>query len=311
MAVYSIKDLEKLSGIKAHTIRIWEQRYRLITPKRTVTNIRYYEDSDLKFLLSIALLNGNGVKISKIADMTPHEVLRQVASISEVTFEHGAELDALTLSMIELDEYKFDRILTNHIQQIGFERVMLEVIYPFLEKLSVLWLTGSIALVQEQFVSNLIRQKIIVAIDKIPVTNSRAAKKFMLFLPEGETQELSMLFIHFLLKLRGHQVLYVGQSASLSHLADAYRIYRADYVFTMVTETFARQSLETYLDELLHVLPDTHVLLSGYQTVSQQIADRPSLTVLRSLDHTIRFLDDLSFAKGMRNNSDLLAALRN
>jgi DNA-binding transcriptional MerR regulator len=150
VAIYSIKDLEKLSGIKAHTIRVWEQRYDIINPERTPTNIRYYKDEDLKFLLNIALLNKNGIKISKIAKMSKSEIAEKVAAISEINFEYGTQLDALTISMIEMDEYKFDRIISTNIQQIGFERTMLEVIHPFLDKLGVLWLTGSINPVQEK-----------------------------------------------------------------------------------------------------------------------------------------------------------------
>ncbi|MEM1119901.1 MAG: MerR family transcriptional regulator, partial [Bacteroidota bacterium] len=125
MAVYSIKDLEKLSGIKAHTIRIWEQRYGIIEPGRTQTNIRYYTDQNLKFLLNIALLNKNGIKISKIAKMGDEEILEKVAAISEINFENDVQLDALTLSMIEMDEFKFDRIISTNIQQLGFERTMI------------------------------------------------------------------------------------------------------------------------------------------------------------------------------------------
>jgi DNA-binding transcriptional MerR regulator len=177
VAVYSIRDLEKLSGIKAHTIRIWEQRYGIIEPQRTKTNIRYYQDEDLKFLLNIALLNKNGIKISKIAKMTKGEVAEKVAAISEINFEYGTQLDALTISMIEMDEFKFDRIVSTNIQQLGFERTMLEIIYPFLDKLSLLWLTGSINPVQENFMSYLIRQKIIVAIDKEALPSGQILQK--------------------------------------------------------------------------------------------------------------------------------------
>ncbi len=294
MAIYSIKDLEKLSGIKAHTIRIWEQRYCLISPKRTATNIRYYEDEDLKLLLSIALLNRNGVKISKIVGMKSADILSQVAALSELSFDNGAELDALTLSMLEMDEYKFDRIISTNIQQLGFERAMLDVIYPFLEKLSVLWLTGSIVPVQEHFISNLIRQKLVVAIDKEPMSNVRGAKKFLIFLPEGETQELTMLFVHYLLKSRGHQVLYVGQNIQLDDLKDAARICAPDFVFTMITETFSRQPVQQYVDMLSAVLPDSSILLSGYQVVFQNVLSRQNITVLQSLEHTIQFLNALS-----------------
>lgn len=161
MAVYSIVDLEKLTGVKAHTIRIWEQRYGVITPKRTQSNIRYYQDDDLKQLLNIAILNKNGHKISRIAQMQPDEINETAAALSSIDISYGAHLDALTIAMIEMDELKFDKIFNTHIQQLGFERAMTELIYPFLDKLSILWLTGSISPVQENFISFLIRQKLL------------------------------------------------------------------------------------------------------------------------------------------------------
>lgn len=293
MAVYSIKDLEKLSGIKAHTLRVWEQRYGIIEPKRTNTNIRYYLDEDLKFVLNIALLNKNGIKISKIAQMSPLEIAEKVAAISEINFEYGTQLDALTISMIEMDEYKFDRIVSANIQQLGFERTMLEVIYPFLDKLSVLWLTGSINPVQENFMSYLIRQKIVVAIDQEPLVNSRNARRFLIYLPEGEKQELSMLFMHYLLKSRGNHVAYVGQDINLPDLKDAYSIYKPDFIFTMITETFTSEPLQQYVDRLAENFKGAQILLSGYQVVVQALKPRENVEILRSLGDTMAFLEAL------------------
>lgn len=293
MAVYSIRDLEKLSGIKAHTIRIWEQRYGVIAPKRTKTNIRYYQDDDLKFLLNVALLNKNGIKISKIARMTRHDVAEKVAAFSEVNFEHNTQLDALTISMIEMDEQKFDRIITASTQQIGFERTMLEVIYPFLDKLGVLWLTGSINPVQENFISYLIRQKIIVAIDKESIPQGKFAKKFIIYLPEGEKQELSLLFMHYILKSRCNQVLYLGQDISIGDLRDACKVHQPEFIFTMVSETFSKEPVQRYVDKLSETFPNCHVLLSGYQVIAQKVSSPHNVTVLRSLDHTLDFLEEL------------------
>lgn len=291
VAVYSIKDLEKLSGIKAHTIRIWEQRYGILSPKRTKTNIRYYQDDDLKFLLNIALLNKNGIKISKIAKMKKSEVAEKVAAISEINFEYGTQLDALTISMIEMDENKFDRIINTNIDQLGFERTMLEIIYPFLDKLSVLWLTGSINPVQENFISYLIRQKIICAIDRAPLVNlSDQTDKFIIYLPEGERQELSLLFMHYLLKSRGKYVLYLGQDISIADLRDAVAIHHPQYIFTMITETFAQEPVQQYVDRLSENFPDSTLLLSGYQVVAQQVSPPENVKILRSLDQTLDFL---------------------
>ena len=282
-----------MSGIKAHTLRIWEQRYGIINPNRTKTNIRYYLDEDLKFILNVALLNKNGLKISKISKMTRHEIAEKVAAISEINFEFGTQLDALTISMIEMDEYKFDRIISTNIQQLGFEKTMLDVVYPFLDKLSLLWLTGSINPVQENFISFLIRQKIIVAIDREPLPNAESSKKFLLYLPEGERQELSLLFMHYLLKVRGFQVAYIGQDISFNDIKDAHSIIKPDFIFTMITESFSRDSLQAYVDKLSAQFPETKLLFSGYQVAAQQVKGSDNVLVLKSLPQTLSFLKEL------------------
>lgn len=303
VAIYSIKDLEKLSGIKAHTIRIWEQRYGIIVPKRTHTNIRYYEDNDLKLVLNIALLNRNGIKISKIAEMSPEEIAEKVGAIAEINFEYGTQLDALTISMIEMDEYKFDRIVSTNIQQIGFERTMLEIIYPFLDKLSLLWLTGSIHPVQENFISYLIRQKLIAAIDKEPL-QADSHHKFIIYLPEGERQELSLLFMQYLLKSRRNRVVYLGQEISISDLKDACDIHKPDFIFTMITETFAKEPVQQYIDRLSETFPDSHILFSGYQVVVQSVTPRLNTSILKSLDQTLAFLELLGSEVTTSNRSN-------
>ena len=163
---YSIKDLEHLSGIKAHTIRIWEQRYRLFTPQRTDTNIRYYTDRDLKLLLNVSLLKDNGFKISKIADMPYDEIVKEVAGISD-RFGDDEQIATLTLAMIDMDEVRFEKVMANNILKRGFENTMKKLIFPFLHRIGVLWMTGSIVPAQEHFISNLIRQKIVTAIDSL------------------------------------------------------------------------------------------------------------------------------------------------
>lgn len=293
MAVYSIKDLEKLSGIKAHTIRIWEKRYEIINPKRTPTNIRYYDDEDLKFLLNIALLNKNGIKISKIAKMERQEIAEKVAAISEINFEYGTQLDALTLSMIEMDEYKFDRIIRTNIDQLGFEKTMIEVFQPFLDKLSLLWLTGSVTPVQEHFISYLIRRKIVCSIDNEPIIGSDNTKSFIIYLPEGERQELSLLFLHYLLKARRFRVIYLGQDITLGDLKDVQAIHQPDFVFTMITETFSKEPLRPYLEQVAKIFPNARLLLSGYQVIAQRINSDENIKVLKSLPETIGFLDGL------------------
>jgi MerR family transcriptional regulator, light-induced transcriptional regulator len=293
MAVYSIKDLETLSGVKAHTIRIWEQRYALIRPGRTHSNIRYYEDCELKFLLNIALLNKNGFKISKLACMNRHDIAEKVSAISEVNFDNDTQSDAITIAMIEMDECKFERVFAANIQQIGFERTMLDVIYPFLSKLSVLWLTGSLRPVQESFMSSLVRQKIIAAIDREPPVLNRDTATFMLYLPEGDNQELSMLFLQYLLKSRRQRVIYLGVNIQISDLCDAYRIHKPTYLFTMLNEEPLRTTLQKYVDELATHFRCSQILLTGYQTMSPLLRVPERVRILSDLQATVSFMDEI------------------
>lgn len=291
MAIYSISDLEKLSGVKAPTIRAWEQRYAIISPKRTKTNIRYYEDADLKQLLNIALLNKNGIKISKISKMSEAERAEKIAEFSSINYQFDTQLDALTISMIELDEFKFNHIVETNIQQAGFERTMLDVIYPFLDKLSLLWMTGSINSAQESFVGNLIRSKLIVAIDQLPKVSDKKIPGYILFLPEGEQQELSLLFMHYLLLARGKRSLYLGQNISLGDLKDAEPIFEPNYLFTIISETFVSEPVSQYLYGIIQHLPKCRLMVTGYQVAVQEIPPHSRLLTLRSLSETLAVIE--------------------
>jgi MerR family transcriptional regulator, light-induced transcriptional regulator len=300
VAVYSIKDLEKLSGIKAHTIRVWEQRYGLIQPSRTKTNIRFYEDSELKLLLNIALLNKKGIKISRIAEMKREEISEKIVATADINLEYDTQLDALSIAMIEMDETKFDQVLDASVRGVGFERTMLDVIYPFLDRFSMLWLTGTIKPVQERFMSQLLQRKVIAAIENEPLATAKEGKRFLLFLPEGENQALSLLFMHFLLKARRHTVLYLGEDASLEDVEDGISIYRPDYVFTLINEGNLRMPLQRYINALSKsCLEGCQLLLSGFQMVQQSIESPDNTTVLYSLDDTVEFVEN-QFPKARR-----------
>ncbi|PHI19790.1 helix-turn-helix-type transcriptional regulator [Lewinellaceae bacterium SD302] len=291
MAIYSISDLAKLSGVKAHTIRAWEQRHGIIIPKRTKSNIRYYEDADLKELLNVALLNKNGFRISKIADMSEEEKAMHIAEVSSVNYEYDTQLDALTISMIELDEFKFNHIIDTNIQQQGFERTMLEVIYPFLDKLAALWFTGSVNTLQERFVSNLIRAKLIGATDRLERQTRDTHPTYLLFLPQGEQQELSLLFLHYLLRARGLQSIYMGNDISLADLKGNNKVLQPDFVFTIISETFVGQPVNNYLDRLSEIFSTATLLVSGYQIAAQGIQRKERLVPLNGLKETLDFIE--------------------
>lgn len=223
--------------------------------------------------------------------MSPSEIAEKVAAISEFNFEFGTQLDALTISMIEMDEYKFNRIINTNIQQQGFEKTMMEVIYPFLEKLRLLWLTGSINPVQENFISNLIRQKIIASIDQEPLPAEKNSRLYLLFLPEGERQELSMLFMHYLLKSRKNRVIYVGQDINISDIRDACKIHQPDFIYTIISESFSREPIQQYVNKLSEQCTQSRLLLSGYQLVAQPVQLPDNTLILKSLDQTLDFID--------------------
>ena len=292
MAIYSIGELAKLSGVKAHTLRVWEQRYAILEPKRNDANVRYYDDDDVRHLLNVALLNRNGHRISKIAKLSANELSKKVAEISEVSGEYSTHLDALTLSMLEMDETRFDRILSLNIEQLGFEQTMLTVIFPFLEKLSVLWMTGSVKPVQESFTSGLIRRKLMVAIDDLPHPQLNGGSSLMLFLPEGEVQEMSLLLLHYLSRKKGYRVYYLGRDINLRDLEDAYQLVKPRFIFTMITETFTSGSVADYVQKLLQTCSESTVLMSGYQAVMQPLPVNSRLKVLRSMQETLSYLSE-------------------
>lgn len=263
-ARYSIKDLEQISGIKAHTIRIWEQRYSLLQPKRTKTNIRYYDGLDLKLVLNISMLKCNGMKISEIARLSPDEIRSKVYSICDECDDFEDQINALTLSMIELDEQRFEKIISSNALKYGFEHTMIKIIFPFFEKVGILWQTGSINPAQEHFISNLIRRKLIVAIDGQKLPTHERANRFLLFLPEGEMHEIKLLFADYLLRSRNNRVIYLGASVPYSDLAQIFNSYKPNYLLTIfTTRIFTGSKIGEYLNRLSKDFPKATILFSG------------------------------------------------
>ncbi|CCH56394.1 transcriptional regulator, MerR family [Fibrisoma limi BUZ 3] len=288
MSNYSIKDLEQLSGIKAHTLRIWEQRYNIITPKRTDTNIRTYDDQDLKLVLNISLLKDHGYKISEISKLSVEEMYREVIKISDKQLNYPDQIHALTISMIDLDEERFEKIVSTNILQFGFENTMIHIVYPFLSRIGTLWVTGSIGPAQEHFITNLIRQKIIVAIDGQVSKQRPNGKKYMLFLPEGELHEISLLFANYIIRARYNKVIYLGQSLPFNELVFAYNVHKPDYIFTAITSVPSNNEVQPYVDRMAKSFPESHLLFTGYQIVGQDISMPHNATIINQIEDLIR-----------------------
>ena len=219
---YSIKDLEQLSGIKAHTIRIWEQRYEVIKPRRTETNIRYYEDCDLRKLLNVSFLVHEGVKISKVTQLSEDELHKMVQDKSGAKGSYSVEINALKMAMFEYSQAGFNKAFNDCLTKYGTEITFTEVLGEFIAQLGVLWQTNTISVSNEHFVSNLIKQKLYCVIDAIETIPKQNAKTYLLYLPANELHEIGLLYLQYLLLNKGEKVVFLGQNTPMDYLNEVY-----------------------------------------------------------------------------------------
>ena len=289
MVVYSIKDIEKMSGVKAHTLRIWEKRYNIVTPKRTATNIRYYTEEDLRRILNVCFLYKKGYKISKIAEMPMDTLKEKVSNYSTLELDFEDKLDVIMLFILQLDSYNFSGLLDQHISQTGLEDTMNDLIYPLMDKLGVAWLAGSFLSVHESFVSQIIKSKINACIEQLEETHS-SNKKYMIFLPPSEQQELSLSYFHFILKKYGCRVVHLGNDVILSDMIFANENCRPDFVFTILNEEIPNMPIQSYVDQLAENINEARLLLTGYQIVSTKVDWPENVTLLRDLGESIAFV---------------------
>ncbi len=267
MNAFTIKDLENLSGVKAHTIRIWEQRYSFLKPQRTGTNIRYYSNDELKTVLNVALLNKFGYKISHINKMEVEEINKTIVSLSYGEAQQEHIVNELIGYMISLELDAFEELLNDNIRLRGIETIINDIIFPLLEKIGILWLTSHINPAQEHLVSNIIRQKLVVGIENT-VANADAHKMALLFLPEGEHHELGLLYVHYLLKSRGIKTLYLGANVPLPDLKFIVKLKNPDYLYSHLTGAAANFNFEKFFQNLHSGIPDTPVIISGPITLT-------------------------------------------
>lgn len=265
MAAYSINDLEKITGIKAHTIRMWEKRYKVVQPFRTPTNIRSYSESDLIRLLNISTLNKYGFKISEIVAMSPGEITGKISDFSSSGADFENYVNNLVLAMLNLDSDLFEKVFSGAILKIGFEKTITQIVYSLLEKIGIFWQIGTINPGQEHFITNLIRQKLIVAIDG--QTNRLLAnhKNFLLFLPEKEYHELGLLFLHYLIRKNGHKSYFLGQNLPFSALTDICAKTHIDFLATYLIASITIKEIPKYLQKLSEAFPDKTIFITGIQ----------------------------------------------
>jgi DNA-binding transcriptional MerR regulator len=263
MAEYKIKDLENLTGIKSHTIRIWEKRYSILSPDRTDTKIRTYSDDELTHLLTVSMLNRNGIKISKIAKLEQEDMNKLLWDI-KVNKEPEYSMDKLILALVSLDEELFKGTMNGLIDKYGLEKTFVNHLIPFLDRIGIMWLIGTINPSQEHFMSNLIRQKIISEIDKQPIPKEDS-KSILMYLPEHEWHEISLLFYQFLLRAKGVHTSYLGQSLPYPSLLESIEKLKPHAILSSWLTAVDKKFVVNYFKQLNKDLPDMKVFAGGAQ----------------------------------------------
>jgi len=271
---YTISALEKLTGIMAGTIRIWERRYRIIKPHRTDTNRRWYDSDDLKRILNISILYRKGIKISKIATFSGPEIEEKVKLLTRESSDTETQIDSLIVAMSDLDEERINDILMRSVINRGFEPTFTTVVFPFLRRVGIMWHTGSVDIGAEHFVSNIFRKRLISAIDTLTPPANPDAKKFLLYLPENELHEMGLLFYTYIIRKRGHYVLYLGQSTPFNGLTDVVERWHPDFLVTGALTSLPFGKPEDYLKRIGTAFRNKKILVSGILT---QYAEKVSL----------------------------------
>ncbi len=265
---YTIAELEKLTGIKTGTIRIWERRYRIIKPHRTDTNRRWYDDDDLIRIINISILYRHGVKISKIASMTGAEISREVALLTKVTTDTDTQLDSLVVSMTDFNEKSINENLMRSIISRGFEETFEKIVFPFMRRVGIMWQTGTVDIGAEHFMTNIFRKRLIVATDSLPDTDRSDKKRVLLYLPESELHEMGLLFFAFIVKKEGHDILYLGQSTPFNAMTNVVARWHPDIIITGSLTGLPYEKPEDYLKRMSTVFRDKKILVSGVMAMA-------------------------------------------
>lgn len=277
-AKYSIKDLEQLSGIKAHTLRAWETRYNLIDPYRTSTNIRYYVDDHLKKILNISILVKSGMKIGQVAKMTDDELISSVTSVGKEHNPYDTQLNKLKVAMLEYDEAAFNAVLSTCFMRFGTDETLDRVIGVFINEVGFLWQIGAITVTHEHFISNLIKMKLLSLIDNLTPSYTSDSKNVVLFLPAGELHELSLLYLYYHLKNKGFRVFYLGQSLPLEYVQQISLRWEVDFYVCICTTQPHFEEVGFYFERIeeLFDLSKNKFFLTGPQCENLNVVTKHS-----------------------------------
>lgn len=299
MNLFSIRDIENLTGIKAHTLRIWEQRYNLFCPKRRESKHRFYDCDDLKHLLRIAYLYNQGHKISQIACCSPEEMARMALEAKPDSDNYEIFINQLTEATLDLDQPRFDKILHNLVLHAGFEKSMISVLFPFLKKIGVLWLTGQVIQAHAHFARSLIIKKMMVAIDGLEKTAYTGGRRVLLFtpagdhhdMPGGECQELPLLFMHYMLKKERVPAIYMGKNVPLDMLQLICSQHHVTQLYFLIIPNLNKCDMHEYLKRFSSMFPDKEIIFSGPEAC-QCSCDLKNVRLLKTIEEKKAFLKE-------------------
>lgn len=293
---FTIKDIENLCGIKAHTLRIWEQRYKLFTPKRKESQHRTYDSEDLKELLRISFLYHNGYKISKIAAMSAEQIEKEIVSIKPDPCNYEIYVHQLLESSLVFDKEGFEKIINNLVLRIGLEKCILYVFYPFLQRIGLLWMTNHVIPAQEHFSSHIMRKKIICATDAIENNHEKDDCNVIVFSPVGEMHEIPLLVVNYLMRKQGVRTTYFGVNVATDTLAYYAQHHPVSHFYSHLLTHLDNSGADDFLCSLCNRFPDKTVVISGpaFECVQKKPAN---LLRLRSLEEVTGFIHSLNKTK--------------
>lgn len=290
MGKYSLVELVNLTGIQGATIRVWERRYNIIKPHRTKTNRRFYDDDDLRRLLNINTLYRSGVKISKIASITPEEIEDRVKNITSDFKNFDASINSMIEAMISFNKQAVNEILLRSLINKGFEETFVGLVFPFLMRVGVLWQTSNVNTGAEHFISNILRGRLISAIDALIPTDYSGKKRVIMFLPENEQHELSLLFYEYLIVKMGHQVIYLGQSTPLDAVIEVHNKWGSDVIVTGLISSLTLIKTDEYVKILSSTFTKQQILVAGLLADEAEQKTYPNVYALRSVSDLMSFL---------------------
>ncbi len=294
MNQFTIRDIENLCGVKAHTLRIWEQRYRLFTPKRKESLHRVYDCDDLRQLLRISFLYHQGYKISRIARMTPGEIQEEISRMKPGCCDLEIYVHQLTEASLTLDADSFEKTINSLVLRIGLERTILQVFFPFLQRVGLLWMTNHLIPAQEHFSSLIIREKIICALDGLeePLPGGQ---NVIIFAPEEEWHEIPLLVVNYLLRKRGIRTTYFGNNIKTETLRYYAKHFPVSHFYSHVITQLDNCGLETVFNEICRAFPGQQVIVSGPACGCMRSAP-PNFLHIHSVDELLEWAQSLTSA---------------